>query len=812
MRLLNSVISNARGAGVDGDKWKAPVVLCMGPQSSGKSSLIWRLTGLPLPRDSQMCTKCPQEIRMNYAKDFSCEIRVRHEYDQFLQKKAEVDEERLFEPFYDIAEFGTKVKQASDTIVPGRNFSLSMLIIDVKGPDFPPLNVVDMPGKVQAGFKPRVVEINRKMYEEYMSREEVIMVVLHQAMNNFENNDVYAFARKYDPSGQRTIGILTKPDKVSNFGEEANAFEVLQNEPTCRSHFPKGWFCVMNPPQDVQADYKNPTSFDPVENKHFGTDKIWSTANGKVKAHLGFDKALKQLLKFYHVEARKTLPQLEGLARSEKQRSEQELESLPQVEDNPQFTINKAITNLTLELNNYQEGYNAMKQNLWKSIMEAMRDLEFIMDSSKPRFTYLNDMTDKDMERVPIHFRQLFSVYSKDDVMCIMEEYQGRDVNFEINPDRMIAVFYLKCWDVRKKFIEDVIKTLKKEVHDVVLEKVVKPSVNVYPAFFARVESQLEMGLEKELNKVNKVLVSLLEDFKQVFKVRVRPSQHYDRLKTALSTGEDNAEFRRNQTYLLVKGEHIEFRQDRQSSWKRARVAQVSSDGCEARLKFSTNKKEHIKWIHIHHDLVRRVALTGGNAGGMTLDQAKRVTPWRVDFDQKAGREWYWNKKSGEKSVTLPPIFEQRPDVYEVLKAEKVPGAPGLSQPGGGNQQQQQQGGQGQVETVDSQKRTFLLDPSNPIEARIGQVTAAVRAYIEERDRGFFHALTNTIVRHFIKNLSLFREECQKEFGYIDEQQAKDILNVDGSVEKQRSKLKDKIQKLSDVEKEIKKLKNMSLD
>ena len=32
--------------------------------------------------------------------------------------------------------------------------------------------------------------INKKMYEEYMSRDEVIMVVLHQSMNNFENNDV----------------------------------------------------------------------------------------------------------------------------------------------------------------------------------------------------------------------------------------------------------------------------------------------------------------------------------------------------------------------------------------------------------------------------------------------------------------------------------------------------------------------------------------------------------------------------------------------------------------------------------------------
>lgn len=679
MRLLNSVISNARGAGVDGDKWKAPVVLVMGPQSSGKSSLIWRLTGLPLPRDSQMCTKCPQEMRMNYAESFSCQIRVRNEYDQFMQKTDEVDEVQFGQVFTDISEFGSRVKAASDSIVPGRNFSLTMLIIDVKGPNFPPINIVDMPGKVQAGFKPRVVAINQKMYEEYMSRYEVIMVVLHQSMNNFENNDVYAYARRYDPSGQRTIGVLSKPDKVSNPGEEANAFEVLTNDSTARSHFPKGWFCVMNPVQDQQAKYERsgPAPFDKVEDRFFASDPIWNKGSTKIKQHCGFKYMLRQLLKFYHVEARKTLPQLEGLARTEKQRAEQELAALPAVEDNPQITIQKAMTRLVLELQGYQDGYGAMKQSLWKSVMEATRDLEFIMDSSKPRFTYLNDMTDKDMERVPINFRQLFSVYSKDDVMCIMEEYQGRDVNFEINPDRMIAVFYKKCWEVRKKFIEDVIKQLRKEIHEQVLENIVKPAVNVYPTFLARVEAQLEVGLNKEHKGIQDSLNQLLEDYQEVFKVRVRPSQHYDRLKTALSTGENNDEFRRNQTYLLVKGEHIEFRQDRQSSWKRARVAQVSADGTKARVKYTTNKKEHIKWIHIHHDLVRRVALSGpgggGGGGGMSVDQAKKVTPWRVDFDAKAGREWYWNKKTGEKAVQKPPIFEQRADVYDVLRSEKNP-------------------------------------------------------------------------------------------------------------------------------------------
>lgn len=70
----------------------------------------------------------------------------------------------------------------------------------------------------------------------------------------------------------------------------------------------------------------------------------------------------------------------------------------------------------------------------------------------------------------------------------------------------------------------------------------------------------------------------------------------------------------------------------------------------------------------------------------------------------------------------------------------------------------------------------------------------------------------NTIVRHFIRNLSKFRDECQVEFNQADDAECKSLLNVDGSIEKQRTKLRDKVEKLTAVEKEIKKLKTMDLD
>ena len=43
---------------------KLPTIVMAGNQSSGKSSVVEAIAGIPLPRSSGTCTRCPTEVRM----------------------------------------------------------------------------------------------------------------------------------------------------------------------------------------------------------------------------------------------------------------------------------------------------------------------------------------------------------------------------------------------------------------------------------------------------------------------------------------------------------------------------------------------------------------------------------------------------------------------------------------------------------------------------------------------------------------------------------------------------------------------------
>ena len=48
--------------GIDGDDFSLPAIAVIGAQSSGKSSILERLSGVDLPRGEGMVTRCGKEI------------------------------------------------------------------------------------------------------------------------------------------------------------------------------------------------------------------------------------------------------------------------------------------------------------------------------------------------------------------------------------------------------------------------------------------------------------------------------------------------------------------------------------------------------------------------------------------------------------------------------------------------------------------------------------------------------------------------------------------------------------------------------
>lgn len=70
-----SLISNLRTRGV-GDHINLPQLIVSGDQSTGKSSVLEGITGLPFPRRDGLCTRFATEITMEHTSDQEVETAV----------------------------------------------------------------------------------------------------------------------------------------------------------------------------------------------------------------------------------------------------------------------------------------------------------------------------------------------------------------------------------------------------------------------------------------------------------------------------------------------------------------------------------------------------------------------------------------------------------------------------------------------------------------------------------------------------------------------------------------------------------------
>ena len=92
------------------------------------------------------------------------------------------------------------------------------------------LTLVDMPGmtKIPTGDQP--IDIEAKIFElnlRYVNPKTTIIMAVCAANVDLANSDALKLARRVDPFGERTIGVITKIDLMD---EGTNANEILQGK------------------------------------------------------------------------------------------------------------------------------------------------------------------------------------------------------------------------------------------------------------------------------------------------------------------------------------------------------------------------------------------------------------------------------------------------------------------------------------------------------------------------------------------------------------------------------------------------------
>uniref|UniRef100_A0A9J8CLE4 Dynamin-type G domain-containing protein n=1 Tax=Cyprinus carpio carpio TaxID=630221 RepID=A0A9J8CLE4_CYPCA len=214
VRPCIDLVDSLRSLGVEKDL-NLPAIAVIGDQSSGKSSVLEALSGVALPRGTGIVTRCPLELKLK-------KITKDNNWRGVLSyKKLKEEKEKILK---DPAEIENAVLHAQTVLAgKGEGISHDMITLEIQSSDVPDLTLIDLPGiaRVATGNQPLDIEEQIKdLIEKFIKRQETISLVVVPANIDIATTEALRMASKVDPTGQRTLGILTKPDLVDKGMEE----------------------------------------------------------------------------------------------------------------------------------------------------------------------------------------------------------------------------------------------------------------------------------------------------------------------------------------------------------------------------------------------------------------------------------------------------------------------------------------------------------------------------------------------------------------------------------------------------------------
>uniref|UniRef100_A0A671UM66 Interferon-induced GTP-binding protein Mx n=1 Tax=Sparus aurata TaxID=8175 RepID=A0A671UM66_SPAAU len=310
VRPCIDLIDSLRSLGVERDL-ALPAIAVIGDQSSGKSSVLEALSGVALPRGSGIVTRCPLELKMKRKK----------EGEEWYGKISYQDhEEELDDP----AEVEKKIREAQDEMAGvGVGISDDLISLEIASPDVPDLTLIDLPGIARVAVKGQPENIGdqiKRLIQKFITRQETISLVVVPSNVDIATTEALKMAQEVDPDGERTLGILTKPDLVDK-GTEETVVDIVHNEVI---HLKKGYMIVKCRGQKEITEKVSLTEATERENAFFKDHVYFHTLynDGHATVPKLAEKLTLELV--HHIE--KSLPRLEGQIEEKLAQTRAELE------------------------------------------------------------------------------------------------------------------------------------------------------------------------------------------------------------------------------------------------------------------------------------------------------------------------------------------------------------------------------------------------------------------------------------------------------------------------------------------------------
>ncbi|KAK8057207.1 hypothetical protein PG996_011144 [Apiospora saccharicola] len=312
---LMDVIDNLRIHGFFQNVSQPQIIVC-GDQSSGKSSVLQAVTGVPFPinRTPLFTTT---ELVLQRTEKVGIYVSI------FLGNPVASSCVSFHEELEDFTGLEALMERAMEA----RGISSSTEMLDrvtlrirISGPDQPHLTIVDLPGLVQPQTKKWPDSDIQNLVTSYMKDSRSIILAVVSAKYDYVRQPVLKLARSVDSNGTRTIGVITKPDTLSPGSERESSYVSLALNQEVELRL--GWHVLKNPDSGL---IKTPLAQRHEEESKFMNQGIWQELPDTVRGASQLRKRLRQII---HDRVTLELPRLIRSIERNRRRCKEKLEQL----------------------------------------------------------------------------------------------------------------------------------------------------------------------------------------------------------------------------------------------------------------------------------------------------------------------------------------------------------------------------------------------------------------------------------------------------------------------------------------------------
>ena len=227
-----------------------PKIVVVGTQSSGKSSVINRLVKMDiLPIGKQMVTRTPLHLELIQINKDSGYLEFGDYTGGFWKSINKIDLNISLPTNEQINEIRETIEQLTIKKAGNKkNISFSPIYIRIHSPNVPNIALIDLPGLTMVACQDKgqpsdIKQQIQKLVGKYISQPETIILSVMAARTDLETDMGLDLIKRYDPSGLRTIGVITKIDLMN---QGSDVCDYLNNDISRDLQLHYGYFALKN--------------------------------------------------------------------------------------------------------------------------------------------------------------------------------------------------------------------------------------------------------------------------------------------------------------------------------------------------------------------------------------------------------------------------------------------------------------------------------------------------------------------------------------------------------------------------------------